>query len=42
MGRENLDNASVEKFKLWLKTNNVQFGVYIDSMFDNRTNQIIK
>ncbi|MDX8363463.1 DUF3889 domain-containing protein [Cytobacillus sp. IB215316] len=42
IGRENLDNASVEKFKLWLNTNNVEFGVYVDIMFDNRTNQIIK
>ena len=34
-------NTSTEKFKLWLKENNKEFGVYIDIEFNNETEKVI-
>jgi hypothetical protein len=42
IGRDIGENTSVEKFKLWLKQNNKEFGVFVDIIFDNKTKQIIK
>ncbi len=41
IGRDIGENTSVEKFKLWLKQNNKEFGVFVDIIFDNKTKQII-
>ncbi|WP_245747469.1 YqzG/YhdC family protein [Anaerobacillus alkalidiazotrophicus] len=40
IGRENKTNQiSIEKFKLWLRENNREFGVFVDVEFDPQTNQ---
>lgn len=41
IGREKGTGYSVEKFKLWLKKGNQEFGVFVDIKFDNETEQII-
>jgi hypothetical protein len=41
IGREKGANSSTEKFKLWLKENNNEFGVFVNIEFDNKTEQII-
>ncbi|NRD76630.1 YqzG/YhdC family protein [Bacillus sp. BRMEA1] len=41
IGRSKGDNTSVEKFKLWLKEKNKEFGVFVNIIFDNKTEQII-
>lgn len=40
IGREKGTKYSTEKFKLWLKTDNKEFGVFVDITFDNKTEQI--
>lgn len=39
--RDKEENTSEEKFKLWLKENNKEFGVFVNIIFDNKTEQII-
>jgi hypothetical protein len=34
--------TTTEKFKLWLKDNNREFGVFIDIQFDTKTEQVMK
>ncbi|NRD78571.1 YqzG/YhdC family protein [Bacillus sp. BRMEA1] len=41
IGRNKGENTSIEKFKLWLKENNKEFGVFVNIKFDNKTEQII-
>ena len=41
IGREKGTEYSVEKFKLWLKQDSKEFGVFVDIKFDNKTEQII-
>ncbi|WP_301335706.1 DUF3889 domain-containing protein [Bacillus sp. FJAT-27445] len=41
IGRDKGENTSVEKFKLWLKQNNKEFGVFVNIIFDSKTEQII-
>ncbi len=41
IGRVSITDYSVEKFKLWLRDNNKEFGVYVDVKLDNKTEQII-
>ncbi|MBB6447213.1 YqzG/YhdC family protein [Bacillus benzoevorans] len=41
IGREKGAATSTEKFKLWLKQNNKEFGVFVDITFDNGTEKII-
>lgn len=40
IGREKGPKYSTEKFKLWLKTDNKEFGVFVDITLDNKTEQI--
>jgi len=40
IGREKGTKFSTEKFKLWLKTDSKEFGVFVDITFDNKTEQI--
>jgi len=42
IGRSKDENTSEEKFKLWLKENNKEFGVFVNIIFDNKTEQIIE
>ncbi|OIJ10582.1 hypothetical protein BKP37_18805 [Anaerobacillus alkalilacustris] len=40
IGRENKnDQISVEKFKLWLREDNREFGVFVDVEFDKHLNE---
>ncbi|MEG0471335.1 MAG: DUF3889 domain-containing protein [Solibacillus sp.] len=41
IGREEELNISTEKFKLWLREGDREFGVFIDITFDRQTEQII-
>ncbi|MGV3467451.1 MAG: DUF3889 domain-containing protein, partial [Heyndrickxia sp.] len=41
IGRDKGETISVEKFKLWLKQNNKENGVFVNIIFDNKTEQII-
>lgn len=41
IGREKGPQSSTEKFKLWLKTDSKEFGVFVDITFDNKTEKII-
>ncbi|RHW43604.1 DUF3889 domain-containing protein [Neobacillus notoginsengisoli] len=41
IGRDKGENTSEEKFKLWLKQNNKEFGVSVTIIFDNKTEQMI-
>ncbi|WP_310174092.1 YqzG/YhdC family protein [Neobacillus niacini] len=42
IGRISGPTNSTEKFKLWLKHNRKEFGVFIDIEFNNKTEQVIK
>ncbi|MCH6269521.1 YqzG/YhdC family protein [Neobacillus citreus] len=42
IGRTPGANSSVEKFKLWLKEGQREFGVFIDIQFENKTEKIQK
>ncbi len=42
IGRESGAETSVEKFKLWLRENKKEFGVYVDITFNSKTEEIIK
>ena len=41
VGRERKDKTSIEKFKLWLKGKDREFGVYVNIEFTNASEQII-
>lgn len=41
IGREKGPQSSTEKFKLWLKTDSREFGVFVDITFDNKTEKIL-
>ncbi|RDY69121.1 DUF3889 domain-containing protein [Halobacillus trueperi] len=41
IGREKGTEYSIEKFKLWLKKDSKEFGVFIDIKFNNETEKII-
>ncbi|MDQ0974567.1 hypothetical protein QFZ31_004445 [Neobacillus niacini] len=41
VGRKNGDRTSTEKFKLWLKENQKEFGVYVDIEFIKETEQVV-
>lgn len=41
IGRENKTNTAIEKFKLWLKSGDKEFGVFVDIEFDKNTEQIV-
>ncbi len=41
IGREKRTNYSTEKFKMWLKEDSKEFGVFVTIKFDNVTEQII-
>jgi hypothetical protein len=41
VGRTSGPQSSVEKFKLWLKEPQKEFGVFIDIEFDNNTEKIL-
>ena len=40
IGRNTGTAVSTEKFKLWLKQGNKEFGVFVDITFDNKTEKI--
>lgn len=42
MGRVPGIPNTTEKFKLWLKENNKEFGVFVEIQFDTRTEKVIK
>lgn len=42
IGRVTGSTSSVEKFKLWLKEGQREFGVFIDIQFDNKTEKVLK
>lgn len=41
IGRVSISEYSIEKFKLWLKEKDKEFGVFVDIKFDNKTEKII-
>ncbi|WHY00456.1 DUF3889 domain-containing protein [Neobacillus sp. DY30] len=41
VGRQNGTRTSTEKFKLWLKENGKEFGVYVDIEFIKETEQVV-
>lgn len=41
VGRTNGPRTSTEKFKLWLKENQKEFGVYVDIEFTKETEQVV-
>ncbi|HLU21311.1 YqzG/YhdC family protein [Lederbergia graminis] len=42
IGRDTGASSSTEKFKLWLRENNREFGVFVDIEFENETEQVIQ
>jgi hypothetical protein len=42
IGREEGTTSSKEKFKLWVKDKNKEFGLFIDIEFDKKTEKVIK
>jgi hypothetical protein len=42
IGRIRGPQSSTERFKLWLKDNNKEFGVFINIEFNNATEKVIK
>jgi hypothetical protein len=41
IGRDKGTNSSTEKFKLWLKENSKEFGVYVNIEFDTETERVL-
>jgi hypothetical protein len=41
VGREAGTTSSKEKFKLWIRDKNKEFGLFIDIEFDNKTEKVI-
>ncbi|MED4227262.1 YqzG/YhdC family protein [Neobacillus cucumis] len=42
VGRVTGPHSTTEKFKLWLKDNQKEFGVFVDIEFNPSTNEVIK
>ncbi|WHY78477.1 YqzG/YhdC family protein [Neobacillus sp. WH10] len=42
IGRKSGPNSTTEKFKLWLKDNSREFGVFVNIEFNNKTEKVIK
>ena len=42
VGREDKGSNSVEKFKLWLKGPDKEFGVFVDVEYNEASEQLIK
>jgi len=42
IGRITGTDFSTEKFKLWLKDNHREFGVFVDIQFNNQTEKVMK
>ncbi|SDQ10927.1 Protein of unknown function [Virgibacillus subterraneus] len=40
-GRETKEGSTIEKFKLWLKENDKEFGVFINIEFNTETEKVI-
>lgn len=40
-GSETKDGSTIEKFKLWLKENDKEFGVFINIEFNTKTDKVI-
>ncbi|GAB3053716.1 DUF3889 domain-containing protein [Virgibacillus ainsalahensis] len=41
MGRESQDDATIEKFKLWLKKDSQEFGVFVNVEFNLETEEVL-
>src|SRR3954449_5084293 len=41
IGREDKTNTAIEKFKLWLKSGDKEFSVFVNIEFDKNTEQIV-
>ncbi|PAV28456.1 hypothetical protein CIL05_16080 [Virgibacillus profundi] len=41
IGRETKDDSMVEKFKLWLKEESKEYGVFINIEFNSQTDEVI-
>ncbi|GAA0344061.1 DUF3889 domain-containing protein [Bacillus carboniphilus] len=41
IGRAKGNQTSIEKFKLWLKEGQKEFGVFVDIRFNNETEQLV-
>src|SRR4051812_29213318 len=41
IGREDKTDTAIEKFKLWLKSGDKEFGVFVNIEFDKNTEQIV-
>ncbi|MHC0039118.1 DUF3889 domain-containing protein [Pseudoneobacillus sp. C159] len=42
IGRVEGNKTSTEKFKLWLKEKNREFGVFVDVVFETKTDKLVK
>lgn len=42
IGKVSITDYSIEKFRLWLKDSNKEFGVYVNLKIDNKTGQLIE
>ncbi|MFS0690349.1 DUF3889 domain-containing protein [Sporosarcina sp. 179-K 8C2 HS] len=42
IGSEIKDDTTIEKFKLWLKDDRHEFGVFVNITFNTRTSELIK
>lgn len=42
IGSETKDDTTIEKFKLWLKDDRHEFGVFVDITFTTKTGNVIK
>jgi hypothetical protein len=42
VGRVDGPKTSTEKFKLWLKEKNKEYGVFVDVVFDTKTEKLVK
>lgn len=41
-GNDSTDDVTIEKFKLWLKEGDHEFGLFIRIYFDNKTEKVVK
>ncbi len=42
IGKETTDDSTVEKFKLWLKGETKEFGVFVNIEFNSETNEVVQ
>jgi hypothetical protein len=42
IGRKTGTTSSTESFKLWLRENNKEFGVFVDIEFNNQTEKVLQ